>query len=122
MLSNENKSKIVEMWQEGISSSIIADRLDVTRNAVIGHVRRCREAGMNLRAGDPDYKVMVFKKKPIKTQGKGGGVQLLSLKTNMCRFPVSTDKEGQHLFCGEPIGHRAYCSKHAAISYVPIRS
>jgi len=38
------------------------------------------------------------------------GVPLEYLGNRECRFPVSQTKDGEHLFCGQPIGRGSYCT------------
>jgi len=38
------------------------------------------------------------------------GIPLEYLGNGECRFPVSQTKDGEHLFCGQPIERGSYCA------------
>jgi hypothetical protein len=37
-----------------------------------------------------------------------------------CRFPVSQTKDGEHLFCGQPIERGSYCACHRFLACQPV--
>ena len=54
MLSDKKKAKIVEMWEEGLTSYLISEKLSITRNAVMGVVTRLRKKGFVFKRDEQD--------------------------------------------------------------------
>jgi len=51
-----------------------------------------------------------------------GGVGLMDLAFDHCRWPLGDPQAEAFYFCGEPRdGGRVYCAAHAALAYVPIQ-
>jgi len=43
-------------------------------------------------------------------------VTLVTLGSGQCHFPIGINADGLHVFCGQPVEHRSYCSEHHAIA------
>ena len=52
MISEDQKTKIVELWEEGLSGTQIGELLSLTRNAVIGVVNRLRKKGFKFKRNE----------------------------------------------------------------------
>lgn len=105
----------------------IAERMGLSRGAVLGRVRR-----MGLADGlapqpvyvrtppmpkpPPAPRLVIEPPKP-KPPVIGLSVSILALTSGMCRWPTG---EGEHTFCGLPWAgdHGPYCTDHKAIAYV----
>ena len=44
---------------------------------------------------------------------------IMGLKINSCRYPISADDVSPMIFCGKPQDHGSYCKEHGAICYYP---
>jgi hypothetical protein len=139
--STENLTRLRELHATGMSYSEIARQLGATRNEVCGKVWR---EGLGLEAAEvlkrrrgaalvrnarqttvrvrPRPRVTKWAWAPPKllppTPGVEGGVALLDLEPQHCRWPVAGSGESIR-FCGG--GHTAkgksYCAEHDALAY-----
>lgn len=132
-----------ELWAQGLSGSAIAAELgEVTRNSVIGKVHRLglakRANPTNARATPTPFRkprVQRFREVlpiPIEiTPGKATGqatlperpgqVTLMDLTSETCRWPLWSDANPEHLYCGAPgagmENKRPYCPLHSRMAY-----
>jgi len=62
--------------------------------------------------------------KPLPTDSpsstRPSGIPLEYLGNGECRFPVSQTKDGEHLFCGQPIERGSYCTCHRCLAGQPV--
>ena len=139
----ETVSDLTRMWADGRTSSDIAIALKITRNAVMGKIRRL---GLHRAPVGGPKKV---RKKPGKVAlgAHSGvsvpvepvpsppcltdatlGVPLMQLASYHCREVIGKGPNGLAIFCGEPkVEHRiqyeygsirsAYCEYHSRINY-----
>jgi len=100
---------LIALWQEGLPTSEIGRRLNVTKNAVVGKVHRL---GLTKRESPIQQKKVV--KKTIATV-----VMLESLTAGMCSWPDGEPGEEDFRFCGQPIIEgKPYCLHHCERAYV----
>ena len=132
--NQETESVLKELWEQGVSSGLIAKELGCTRNAIIGKVHRLklstREPKMMVNSENPLPEVcrirntvymksnipppeMPFEPSPI------GGVSLMELEPHHCRFIVGSSEDGLALYCGEPKHYGSYCDYHGRLCYHP---
>ena len=98
-------SVLIALWNEGLSTSIIGNRIGVTKNAVVGKVHRLKLP----KRGSP------IKQKPIASEI----INLESLRPGMCCWPEGEPGTEEFNFCGEPvIAEKPYCAEHCARAYV----
>ena len=98
-------SALIALWNEGLSTSVIGERLGVTKNAVVGKVHRL---GLPQR-GSP------FKKKPRPAEI----IDLGSLRPGMCSWPEGEPGKDDFRFCGSPnVPGKPYCEEHCRRAYV----
>lgn len=122
------------MWGEGCSSSVIADTLHMTRNAVIGKLHRLGYSdGDRERPKERQKKTYVKRnaltklfnapdaqsypvppdrkpKLPDPSAPVPLNLTLMDLKPESCRWPAG---DGPYFFCGHPkIEHSSYCAYH----------
>ena len=96
---------LIALWNEGLPTSAIGNRLGVTKNAVVGKVHRL---GLQRRP-DP-----IPQKKPHKSHRLG----LADLSPNQCRWPSGNPGDEDFEFCGAPVQHgKPYCRSHSARAY-----
>jgi len=98
-------STLIALWNEGLSTSLIGNRIGVTKNAVVGKVHRLKLK----KRGSP------IKQKPKKAEV----ISLESLRTGMCCWPDGDPGTAEFNFCGEPIvPEKPYCEKHCERAYI----
>lgn len=98
-------SALIALWNEGLSTSEIGNRLGVTKNAVVGKVHRL---GLPKR-GSP------IKQKPKPAEIIG----LASLRPGMCSWPEGEPGTDEFNFCGaEIVPGKPYCEHHCKRAYV----
>jgi GcrA cell cycle regulator len=106
----ERSARLIDMWTRGLSSSEIARELGVTKNAVVGRVRR-----LNLP----------WRRQPKKHNIRVSQRGVLNLDSwpakDGCLFPIGHLDQPDFHFCGQPQTNGLYCAAHAAICYVPVR-
>ena len=98
-------SALIALWNEGLSTSEIGNRLGVTKNAVVGKVHRL---GLPKRGS------------PIKQKPKPAVIiGLESLRPGMCSWPEGEPGTEEFHFCGESIvPGKPYCEEHCRRAYV----
>jgi GcrA cell cycle regulator len=123
------EDEIRRLLPTGLSFQQIGKQLGMTRNAIAGRVSRMRTRG-DL---DNKYNVLVSRvttsrpasaarpkfKLEVKPDESIGGVHLLDLREDDCRYPIGETARG-HFFCGEPRrDHKTrYCAEHHPIVWV----
>lgn len=127
-IHQEEKDKIIEMWQEGKTGKEIAEIICSTRNAVIGFINRERKKGLDLRKTTracssmrrkPLKKIVSMFEKKLPARDRRS-IQIHELTPTSCRFIV--EGEGINaIFCGHSISLKSYCEKHVKICYVKAR-
>ena len=66
MITADQKDKIIEMWEQGMSGSKIGDNLNLTRNSVIGFVNRLKRSGHVFKRDEKDqHKKRVIEERKI---------------------------------------------------------
>ena len=96
-------SALIALWNEGLSTSEIGNRLGISKNAVIGRVHRL---------GLPKRNSPIIRTPPPQSSSL---LTLEKIGPNQCRFPLGGPKERAIEFCGEPvIEGKPYCGPHAA--------
>lgn len=134
-----------------LSHSYIAELMRITRNAVIGKIRRLglkRDPligcmGVDHRIIDPVQQRAEQVSRVPTTYGRAGppraarvmsgpgeytgapsphATQILEIRDDTCKFPVGhVGHEGFH-FCGDAVGpKKPYCAYHGQICYVPLK-
>ena len=146
MLTIDQKTKLLKMWEDGSTSGQIASELRVTRNTVAGILGRMRAAG-KVGYKDPTKnktkpkppKVVVAKPEPLpkpkveielvavievvpppmpQPLNGGKGIDLYRLNYRTCRYIISGEGAAESTFyCGHEISRGAYCEPHAAMCY-----
>lgn len=137
-----NLEEAIKMWNTGKSSSDIARYFGVTRNTVIGKIKRARDKGMNVvqkapykphpryekplkRAQVPKLKLPADKPRSLQivketrmemTSPSPKGLRIWELSNDMCKYPVHTDGHDTHYFCGADTD-KTYCEEHAKLCY-----
>jgi GcrA cell cycle regulator len=100
-------SALIALWNEGLSTSEIGNRLGVTKNAVIGKVHRL---------GLPKRNSPIPKKpEPAKV------LRFENLALGQCAWPEGEPGTEEFRLCGEPIVEgKPYCASHCARAYVHV--
>jgi GcrA cell cycle regulator len=102
-------ASLIALWEEGLPTSEIGRRLNVTKNSVVGKVHRL---GLTKRESPIQHKKV--KKETIATV-----VRLESLNAGMCSWPDGEPGAEDFRFCGELIVEgKPYCLHHCERAYV----
>jgi GcrA cell cycle regulator len=98
-------SALIALWNEGLTTSEIGNRLGVTKNAVVGKVHRL---GLPKRGSPIKQKL-----EPAKVIG------LSALRPGMCSWPEGDPGTEELNFCGsEIVPGKPYCLAHCKRAYV----
>ena len=101
----ERVEELTKLWATGLSASEIGRRLGITKNAVVGKVRRLD---------------LAMRRAPAQPKREPNVVTLDRLKANQCSWPEGDPGQDDFRFCGSPaVLGKPYCEKHCAIAYVP---
>lgn len=146
-MTEEERQKVVDLWEQGMTGKEIGELFGVSRCAILGLINRMRNNGYefkrpferNRAIRENVVKVKKIKEakvvkepkkvKPIIPPKKNIDVEpqidmsvdLMGLKLNSCRYPISADDVFPVIFCGKPKEHGSYCKEHGAICYYPSR-
>ena len=98
-------STLIALWDEGLSTSLIGNRIGATKNAVVGKVHRLK---------------LPKRGSPIKQKSKAAEIiSLEALRPGMCCWPDGEPGTDEFNFCGEPVHEeKPYCAEHCARAYV----
>ncbi len=98
-------SVLIALWNEGLTTSEMGNRLGITKNAVVGKVHRL---GLPKRGS------------PIKQKPKPAAViGMASLRPGMCSWPDGEPGKEDFRFCGDPSeAGKPYCPHHCERAYV----
>ena len=100
---------LIALWNEGLPTSEIGRRLNVTKNSVVGKVHR-----LGLTKRESPIQKKVVEKKPVAQV-----VRLESLSAGMCSWPDGEPGKEDFRFCGKPIVEgKPYCLQHCERAYV----
>ena len=121
-----NFETLTSLLQENRSFTEIAQLLGCSRSTIKRCATQLRLSGFfdQERAPPPTFECspceVTFKDEP--KHSTTGGVTLMGLKENQCRFPVAY--EDQHYFCGaERRDHRTrYCAEHHSVCWVKFQN
>jgi GcrA cell cycle regulator len=101
----ERVEELTKLWATGLSASEIGRRLCITKNAVVGKVRRLD---------------LAMRRAPAAPKREPNVVTLERLKANQCSWPEGEPGEDDFRFCGNPaVDGKPYCEDHCKIAYVP---
>jgi hypothetical protein len=152
-VTEEEKQKIVDLWEQGMTGKEIGEIFGVSRCSILGLINRMRNNGYEFKRPfernrsireniikakkekifmvpkahkkpkvikppktTKPPKLIIKKEKPIDTS-----TDIMGLKSNSCRYPISPDDAVTMMFCGRPQEHGSYCKEHGAICYYPSR-
>jgi GcrA cell cycle regulator len=121
--TDEKIQQLSKLWDEGLSTAAIGERLGITKNAVVGKAHRLGlparpspvKRRMEMRPPPPPPQLVLAP--PPKPVVPG------SYKGPTCQWPIGHPRETGFRFCGAP-SHpgKPYCTQHAAIAYRPAQS
>ena len=145
----EVQQKIYDLWETGISAREVAEQIGISRNAVMGHLFRMRQSGIQMRQKEntvtkrpkitppPPKRVIGVQKMPRKMPAprkptleeisppplapNGDPVPMIKLSRYSCRYVVNQGEVKSFLFCNAKVKDgSSYCPHHHAICYVPL--
>ena len=136
---------MIEMWLDGKTGLQIADKLNTTRNAIMGRLKRLRDKGLieykTVPPGRPastNILLLPIKNRRILREIKTGKreapqifvapekknvpkppVRFFGLTIVSCKFPINDGAPQDLLFCNnERHPNSSYCERHHKICYV----
>ena len=125
----EQKAELVEHYaQQGLTMSGIAEKIGVSRNAVIGvaHRAEMKITGRKPKRRKPRRQFNPYNGPSMKpksqprqktTNAKPLGVDLMERKHSQCAYPLWNDGDDHRNCCGQPIEEGSYCRAHADVCY-----
>jgi len=124
---------LIALWEEGLPTSEIGRRLDVTKNAVVGKVHRLglkkrqspirqSAAASSAPAQPKKTKKVVAPTPAVSAKLPSGDVVRLEELTNaMCCWPEGEPGTPDFYFCGkQAVQDKPYCEAHCARAYVKV--
>lgn len=129
---------LIRLWRTGdLSAAMIARRLGVTRNAVLGKIHRLglsKPRGPRLPAIAPPPRPAKARpiapatrappSAPVRTPpkltaevGPGLVTRLEDLPSQACHWPIGDPQAADFAFCGRPVETKPYCPAHARVAY-----
>ena len=117
------------MWADGATASAIAERLGLSRSAVLGMIFRLRRRAAKKEQPEADASGALKRRRRSRPSRRGTrpkksrrrGISLLELTNETCRFPHGEPGARGFFFCGmlgaDLEGGRPYCDCHARIAY-----
>lgn len=127
---NDIETKILELWNQGISTSKIGAEIGRTKNSICGLIWRMRRRGLivperqkfkslNVVRVKQNKKHEIFNEFNKSIVPEFQKIKFWSLKPNSCRYVINDGKPEQFIFCGNPKQYKSYCLYHANICYIP---
>jgi GcrA cell cycle regulator len=108
-------AQLEQLWKAGETAQAIADRLGVSRSAVMGKLFRLRLGRKKRRSKKPG-------ESRGEKRGEKRGKSLLELENDDCRWPIGDPGSDKFHFCGEPGADIEqdvpYCAHHMKRAYV----
>lgn len=125
-------ARLLKLSAEGLNARLIAERLHISRNAVIGRLWRVRGKRLvNPVPLEPPPPRIVPAAAPVaaaptlattqvkapERKRKRFGVALMDIGAHDCRWPLWKSDGVQKLFCGQHTGNgQTYCPHHRLVS------
>ncbi|TCS61678.1 GcrA family cell cycle regulator [Varunaivibrio sulfuroxidans] len=119
--TTERTNTLIALWNEGLPTSEIGRRLEVTKNAVVGKVHRLglKKRASPIRAASAPSTPKTERRKEAPTATEAKIVRLDALTSNMCSWPEGEPGTSDFHFCGSPaVTDKPYCAAHCARAYV----
>ena len=102
--TEERVEELKKLWDTGLPASEIGRRFGITKNSVVGKVRRLD---------------LAMRRAPAPAKIEANVVTLDRLTANQCSWPMGEPGTEEFRFCGKQSVHgKPYCTDHCAIAYV----
>lgn len=141
---NDIEKKILELWNQGITTAKIGAAIGKTKGSVCGMLWRMRHRGLiiptrqQIKSSDEfREKRAIQHEQKAKFKSKGQpdllekfvkpippdslNIGFWKLTAESCRYVVNDGRPEQYIFCGAPKVRGAYCKAHADICFEPPR-
>ncbi|MDJ0948777.1 MAG: GcrA family cell cycle regulator [Alphaproteobacteria bacterium] len=100
--TEERVERLQQLWEAGVGTAEIGERLGMTKNAIIGKAHRI---GLKPRRASP----------------KRSRAQLVRLNGMTCQWPFGEPGKPDFHFCGKQIiNGKSYCAEHYARAYIRV--
>jgi GcrA cell cycle regulator len=97
----ERIARLIELWEEGVTTAEIGRRIGVTKNAVIGKVHRIGLVPRVVKEAPPPRR------------------NVFEFTGPACMWPIGHPDDEDFHFCGDqPLAGKPYCAHHAAVAYI----
>ena len=101
--TDERVALLRELWDSGMGTAEIGERLGMTKNAIIGKAHRI---GLRARRASP-------KRRPAR---------IVRMNERTCQWPSGDPGNPDFHMCGDTaIDGKPYCAEHYARAYIPSR-
>lgn len=115
--TDERVEQLKELYAEGWSSSQIAEKLGVTRNAIIGKTNRLKLRRQPVLRQARRYQPVVVPRKPRDAKRQYAEVEAEPREMNrQCRWPIGDPRLPGFHFCDAP-SSGTYCAEHHALAH-----
>ncbi len=109
--------QLKKLWDEGLSTSLIANEMHRSRNAIIGKAHRLgMTRGIQFKplVHMPGYYAprKPKKKKPVPPRSFEHCCTIMQLTERRCHWPLWADGETARFYCGESVAQGVYCDYH----------
>lgn len=98
--TEERVDELKHLWEAGVGTAEIGDRLGMTKNAIIGKAHRI---GLKQRRASP----------------KRTRARIVRMNGQSCQWPIGDPRDPSFHMCGEPaLEGKPYCADHYARAYI----
>jgi len=125
---NDIEKKILELWNQGVTTAQIGSAVNKTKGSVCGLLWRMRRRGLIIPTRQQIKTTDEFREKRAKQHEQkipippeSLNIGFWNLTSQSCRYVVNEGRAEHYIFCGAPKERGSYCKAHAEICFAPPR-